>query len=156
MAGKHRKRTSIRSYTRSNGTKVRGHKRQVEWSDARKKAAVAGVGGLTFLFTAVEVGFEVATALLLVVGAIIGIVFTIANGGRGTKRGKAVARRLLTPQSKAGRKRNQTKGAFTCRRCKQKFSNPIGHVCRIRWSTANKKPATSRAGSGKSSTRRAA
>ena len=138
--GKHRKQSAVRSHTRTvNGRtqKVRSHSRKTTWTDSKKAAAAAGAGSLVFAATAVELGFQVATVLLLAVAAIVGIIFTIANGGqRGSKRGKSVARRLLAPQSKKGRARSksQNRGAFTCSRCKGKFSNPLMHVCSIKWS----------------------
>ena len=154
--GKHRKQSSVRSHTRTvNGRtqKVRSHSRKTTWTDSKKAAAAAGAGSLVFLATAVELGFQVATVLLLAVAAIVGIIFTIANGGsRGTRRGKAVSRRLLTPQNKAARKNNQNKGAFTCRRCRAKFTNPLIHVCSIRWSKNNRtstKNSRSRSRSGR-------
>jgi hypothetical protein len=131
--GRHSKKATVHSYTKRNGTKVGAHKRQTTWSDSRKAAVGTGLAGLAFIGTAIEVGFEVATILLLIVAAVVGIIFTVANGGqRGSKRGKAVTRRLLAPQNKKARAKN--KGAFTCRRCKAGFNNPLVHVCRIKWS----------------------
>jgi hypothetical protein len=131
--GRHSKKATVRSYTKRNGTKVGAHKRQTTWSDSRKAAVGVGLAGLTFIGTAIEVGFEVATILLLIVAAVVGIIFTVANGGqRGTKRGKSVTRQLLAPQNKKARAKNR--GAFTCRRCQGKFTNPLIHVCQIKWS----------------------
>ena len=139
--GQAQSQSSVRGHTRTvNGRtqKVRSHSRKTNWTDAKKKAVAAGAGGAVFLATAFELGFQVATAILLIIGAIIGVIFTVANGGsRGTKRGKAVSRRLLAPQNKQARKKNKNRGAFSCKRCGGRYSNVVTHVCQIKWSKTN-------------------
>ena len=152
--GKHSRQSSVRSHTRTVKGKqqqVRSHSRKTTWTDSKKAAVAAGAGALVFTATAVEIGFQIATILLLVIAAVIGVIFTVANGGsKGTKRGKSVSRRLLAPQSKKGRARSksQNRGAFTCSRCKGKFSNPLMHVCRIKWSKTKTQQSRQRSKAG--------
>ncbi len=126
--GKHAKQAAVKTYSRKvNGRtqRVRAHSRKHEWSDAKTAAVVAGAAGTVFVGTALELGFKVATLVLLL---ILGVITAFIGRNR----------KALVPTRKGG-KRKRSRGAFTCRHCQGKYTNALNHRCQIRWSQMNKK-----------------
>lgn len=140
--GKHSKKAKVGTYRRASGVVVKAHRRTVHWSPAARTAVIAGAAGAVCVGTVLELGFKLVTLLVLL---LVGIVTAFL--GRNQE--------VLAPTRRGG-KRKKSRGAFECRRCGGRYTNTFNHVCSVRWSTANKKTATRRSGSGKSSTRRAA
>lgn len=131
--GRHSKQSAVKAHRRKvNGRtqKVRAHSRKHEWSDTKTAAVVAGAAGTVFVGTALELGFKVATLLLLL---ILGVITAFL--GRNQK--------VLAPTRRGG-KREKGRGAFTCRRCQGKYTNAFNHRCQVRWSQMNKKRPTRR------------
>jgi len=122
--GKHSKKAHVGSYTRTvNGRTqtVKSHKRTTTWGDAKKAGSAAGASGVVFLATVAEVGFEIATAILVALLAVIGAIFGAKKVRQGAHRGKGKGR---SSKKKPG-------GMFTCRTCKKPYNNLFSHTCRM-------------------------
>jgi hypothetical protein len=130
---KHAKQSAVKAHSRKvrgRTQKVRAHSRKHEWSDAKTAVVVAGAAGTVFVGTAMELGFKVATLVLLL---LLGVITAFLGRNR----------KALVPTRRGG-KRRQTRGAFTCRRCRGKYTNAFNHRCQVRWSQMKKQRPVSK------------